>query len=122
MSSSPQSTPPPWWNESAAFRETTLRLFEKPEDAVALRHVGAMLHDMALEVVGYGHDPESSIRAELRAVAADLRYAQGFLAMVHQAAEESDLFPRDEALARFAGGKVADVAALAEAIERELRS
>ena len=76
MRSSEESTPPPW-NEPAAFRETTLRLFTKPEDRAALAHPGEMLHDMALVTAPYGADPESPTRGELRAAAADLRHLEG---------------------------------------------
>jgi hypothetical protein len=87
MPSSPQSIAPPPWNESAAFRETTLRLFPNPADRSALQRVGEMLHDMALETSGYGPDPESSTRTEMRAVAADLRHLEGYLAMVRRSAD-----------------------------------
>jgi len=119
MRSSQESTPPPW-NESAAFRETTLRLFTKPEDRAALVHLGAMLHDMALETAPYGPEPESATHGELRAAAADLRHLEGYLATVHRSADESALVPSDEALARFAGEQAAAVGMLAELIEREL--
>jgi hypothetical protein len=120
MSSSPQSIAPPPWNESAAFRETTLRLFPEPEDRAALVRVGEMLHDMALETSGYGPDPESSTRTEMRAVAADLRHLEGYLAMVRRSADDSELYPADDALARLAGEQAAAVGMLAELIERAL--
>ena len=119
MSSSPDSIPPPW-NESAAFRETTLRLFPDPEDRAALVHLGAMLHDMALETAAYGREPESSTHSEMRSAAGDLRHLEGYLAMVRQSADESQLDPADEALARLAGEQAASVGMLAERIEREL--
>jgi hypothetical protein len=120
MRSSQQSTPP-HWNESAAFRETTLRLFTQPEDLAALRHVGEMLHDYALELCGtWPDDGLSSTRSELRAAAVDLRHLEGFLAAVRRSADESSLIPADEALAQFAGEQAAAVGMLAELIEREL--
>jgi len=119
MRSSQESIPPPW-NESAAFRETTLRLFTKPEDRAALVHLGAMLHDMALETAPYGPEPESSTHGELRAVAADLRHLEGYLATVRRSADEAELAPVDEALARFAGEQAVAVGMLAELIEGEL--
>jgi hypothetical protein len=117
---SSQESIPPTWNESAAFRETTLRLFTKPEDRAALVHLGAMLHDLALETAPYGPDPESATHGEMRAAAADLRHLEGYLATVRRSADESALVPADEALARFAGEQAAAVGMLAELIEREL--
>jgi hypothetical protein len=120
MPDRPQSIAPSPWNESAAFRETTLRLFTKPEDRAALVHLGAMLHDMAIETAPYGPDPESATHGEMRAAAADLRHLEGFLATVRRSADESALVPADEALARFAGEQAAAVGMLAELIEGEL--
>jgi len=123
MHGSPESipSPPPGWNESAAFRETTLRLFTQPEDLAALRHVGEMFHDYALELCGtWPDDGLSATRSELRAAAADLRHLQGFLFSVYKSADESELSVTDDALARFAGTLAGDVARAAEAIEREL--
>lgn len=80
MQGSPQSTSPtpPPWEESDSFRETTLQLLDSRKDRTALRRVGRLLHDLALEAT---RDPgdESSTRAELRAAAADLRYTSGYL-------------------------------------------
>jgi hypothetical protein len=125
MSSSPESIPtppgaPPNWSESSSFRETTLRLIDGEEERQVLRDFGRILYGLAIEAVRYT-DPESAVRAELRTAAADLRYLQGHLAMVALSAEESELSVTDDALARFAGTLAADVANVAESIERELR-
>jgi len=122
MSSSPQSTAPPTtWNESSGFRETSLRNFDNPEDRAALRHIGAMLYDLALETTRAVPGEESPTRAEMRAVAADLRYVEGFLLMMRQSADESELGVMDDALARFGAEVAAGVGNLAASIERELR-
>jgi hypothetical protein len=64
---------------------------------------------------------ESSVtRAELRAVAADLRYTSGYLGSVRRSAVECSLDAADEALARFAGKLAGRVAALVDKIERRL--
>jgi hypothetical protein len=48
--STPPSAPsPPTWNELAAFRETALRHFTRPEDLAGLRRVGELLTESALE-------------------------------------------------------------------------
>jgi hypothetical protein len=69
-----------------------------------------------------GLDRERSItRAELRAVAADLRFTAGYLRhTIWRSAEDCDLGPEDDELARFAG-KLADrVGELVLKIERRL--
>ena len=48
MPGSPQSIPPSW-NESDSFRETTLQLFDDPTDREAVRHMGRVLYDLAVE-------------------------------------------------------------------------
>ena len=118
MPGSQQSTPPPWV-ESDSIRETTLHLFDKRGDRNALRRVGRLLYDLAVETGQLGRGP-SLTRAELRAVAADLRYTGGYCAMVGRSADESALDPPDDALARFAGRLARKVGALAEAIEERL--
>ena len=75
---------------------------------------------MALETGRYCDDPESSTRSDMRAVGADLRHLEGCLAMVRRSADESDLYPEDEALARLAGRQVEKVAKIARRIESEL--
>ena len=119
MPSLPQSTPPPW-DESDSFRETALMLFDDPADREAVRHVGRVLRDMALEAT---RDPgdESSTRAELRAVAADLRYTGGYLLrVIRRSVVECSLDESDERLARFAGKIGRRVGALVEKIEGRL--
>jgi hypothetical protein len=71
MPSLPQSTSPPWI-EADSIRETTLMLLDHRKDRAALRRVGRLHKDLALEAT---RDPgvESATRAELRAAAADLR-------------------------------------------------
>jgi hypothetical protein len=122
MQGSPQSISPPW-NESDSVRETTLQLLDDPEDQDAVRRAGRVLYDLAVvatrEVGAIPSDP-SITRAELRAVAADLRYASGYLSMVRRSAKECDLDPEDDRLARFAGKLARRVGALAAAIEGRL--
>jgi hypothetical protein len=113
----PQSLPP--WVESDSIRETTLHLFDKRRDRNALRRVGRLLYDLAVETGQLGRGP-SITRAELRAVAADLRYTGGYCAMVGRSAEESALDPADDKLARFAGRLARQVGALVEVIEERL--
>jgi len=121
MRSQEQSTPPPWI-EGESIRETTLHLYDQPRDRAALRRVGRLLYDLVIFDSNLGLDRERSItRAELRAVAADLRYAAGYLRhTIRQSAEDCDLDPEDNRLARFAGKIGRRVHALAAAIEGRL--
>src|ERR1700688_3740237 len=119
MQGSPYPTPPSWV-EADSIRETTLYLFDHRKDRTALRRVGRLLHDLALEAT---RDPvdESSTRTELRAAAADLRYTSGYLFnVIRRSAEWCSLDESDEKLARFAGKIGRQVDALVEKIERRL--
>jgi len=121
MPSSAKSTPLPW-NEADTIRETTLLVIDDPEDREALRRVGRLLYNLAVEATDLPGDEsgESVTGAELRAAGAELRFAEGFLAMVGRSREASSLASEDEALARFAGRLARKVGALAERIEEKL--
>jgi hypothetical protein len=119
MPSCPYPTPPSWV-EADSIRETLLLLLDDSADREALRQVGRLLHDMAVETT---RDPgeESSTRAELRAAAADLRYTGGYLFnVIRRSAEWCSLDADDEKLARFAGKISRQVGALVAKIERRL--
>lgn len=112
---------PQGWNESDSFRETMLQFFEDPADKTAVRHVGRVLYDLAVEASRDLGGESSVTRAELRAVAADLRYTGGYLLnVIRRSAESCSLDAADEKLARFAGKLAGQVAALVEKIERRL--
>jgi hypothetical protein len=122
MPSLPQSTPPPW-EESDSFRETTLHLLDDPEDRDAMRRAGRVLYDLAVVVsreLGTTPEDPSITHAELRAVAADLRYTGGYLRSIRRSAEECSLEAPEEALALFAGRLARRVDALVEKIERRV--
>ncbi|HLW79226.1 MAG TPA: hypothetical protein VKU44_06465 [Terriglobia bacterium] len=112
-------TPPPW-NESDSFRETALQLFDRAEDREALRQVGRVLYDLAVETTRELGGESSITRAELRAIAADLRYTGGYCAMVGRSAQESSLEAADDKLARFAGKLGRRVGVLVQKIEERL--
>src|SRR5712691_2083502 len=108
MSDHPQSTPPPppahlAWEDDAAFRHAFLFRFQ-PEDQAALRRVGAMLYEYALEFAKY--EPgvaEAAVRAELRSAAQDLRVVEGFLTMLQVEADDTELGASAVALTQIAG-------------------
>ena len=118
MQGSPYPTPPSWV-EADSIRETTLYLFDRRRDRTALRRVGRLLKDLALEAARDAGE-ESETRAELRA-AADLRYTSGYLYnVIRRSADWCSLDAEDEKLARFAGKLSRQVGALVEKIERRL--
>ena len=94
------ATPPLFpWEDHPAFRFTFLMHFTQPGDREALEHIGKMLYDSALELSGkWPRLPESSTRAELRAVLADLKHAESFIATVAGSRHVASLGPEDERL------------------------
>jgi hypothetical protein len=116
---SPASPPPAGWDESAAFRETTLQHFTQPGDADTLRRLGALLHDMALELAPlWPIPPGSGIALQLRAAAADLRFLQHYLAHAGEDRHVSSLTPDETLLAELAERQAAEVGRIAEILER----
>ena len=95
----PQEPPLYPWEEHVAFRSTFLMHFTQPGDREALEHIGRMFYDMALEVSGnWPRWKESPTRAELRAVLADLRHSQAFIATVARSRHVASLGAEDERL------------------------
>jgi hypothetical protein len=123
MASVPTSIPSDKLSRGA-FREIGLRRFTRPEDLSALRHLGDLLLEMAGETsIFWPRSDESFIRTDLRAAAADLRHVSWFLTEIFEVYEagELELEPDEEALSRFAGKVAADLARLAESIEKRLK-
>jgi hypothetical protein len=132
MRSSEKSIPPPFvppsapedWIEESAFRETFLQAIDDPEKRETIRQAGAIAFLAALEATfhnGTTQEDPSATRAELRAIAADLRYLQGYAAAVGYTAVSCSLEPADEADALFAGRLAETLAAIAGSIETRLR-
>ena len=119
MPGSPQHISPPW-NESDSFRETTLICIDDPGDREAFRQVGRVLYELAVETTHAMGGESSPTRAELRAIAADLRYTSGFCTMVGRSVEERPLDGEDAVLARFTGQLARRIGALAASIEERL--
>lgn len=92
--------PPPFpWEDHAAFRSSFLLHFTENGHRAALEAIGQMLYDLALEAKGWPAWEESATRAELRAVAEDLRHAQGFLWSVGEEQQNVSLDSEDVRLA-----------------------
>ena len=129
MPDRPESTPAPVaippvidparFEDFPAFRETFLGIFTDPAHNAALREVGGLLFEMALEYRGYWPDQsEGIIRTELRALVADLRAIQGHLASLGEAASPST--PQEGHHMSVAVRLALDVRATADTLESEL--
>ncbi len=106
------------WEDHPVFRFTFLLWFTREGDRDALEALGRLLYDMTLEVCGtWPRMPESTTRAEMRAVAKDLRHAQAFLLSIHQEQEASSLGVEDDRLAVMAGTWSSMVGRIASGIE-----
>jgi len=118
---SPSVLDPSDWEDREGFRETLLLHFTRPGDADAMRRVGAMLYDAALECASsWPNWPESATRTELRAAAADLRHLEGFLTALGQEHVVASLPWQDARLSRFAARQGVEVGRIAHRIEEEL--
>ena len=94
------------------MRETTLICIDAPEDREAVRQVGRLLYNLAVETTRFP-GKESSTRTKMRAAAADLRFIEGFLRSVRRSADETSLAPPDNRLAHFAAYLARKIGALA---------
>jgi hypothetical protein len=128
-----QSTPPPpaippivdpgRFEDFPAFRESFLAIFTMPEHNAALRAVGGLIFEMALEFRGYWpSQPEGSLRTELRALVADLRVAQGHLASLGDSEASSPSSRQEAHHVRVSARLAVDIGAVADALEAELGS
>ncbi|HEX4952537.1 MAG TPA: hypothetical protein VF017_03965 [Thermoanaerobaculia bacterium] len=119
MSDLAQSTPkppPPFLDgqELDAFRETMLRHFTRAEDQAALRQVGRLLFESALEQAHLWPLPEESETVlALRAAALDLLHTARTLTALGHSRWASLLSPAEETLARLAERSAPQVERLA---------
>jgi hypothetical protein len=121
-SSSPSpssSATPAGWRELSGFRETCLLHLES-DDARALRAAGAVLHRLALDGPNPWPGPGSALVLQARAILADLRYAQGYLAMMGDERRAADLPAAEEELAQAAEQAAHDLASLTQTLETGL--
>src|SRR3954467_8583052 len=80
FSNDPRVQPPAYdWEDHPDFRFTFLMHFTQNGDRLVVAHIGARLCGLALGAGGrWPAWRESTTRAELRAVAADIRHAEAF--------------------------------------------
>jgi hypothetical protein len=105
------------------FRETTLAGFLDKEANAAFRTVGRLLYNMVTE---YWHlwpdEPEGSFRHSLRAVIADMRHIQGYLANLGRENEAARLPPFEAHLSRQCPDLALRIKEIADSLEKELGS
>jgi hypothetical protein len=103
---SPSSPPSPQqdpWNELAAFRETALRHFTRPEDRAALERLGELLTESALEQAHLWPPLEGSETTNgVAAACRDLHHLLRFLTSLGDARHLSTLPQPEHALAAIA--------------------
>jgi hypothetical protein len=115
----PPVVDPEAFHDFEGYRETTLSLITDPERNAAMRATGRLIYAMAFELSGDPPEPEGSLRHQLRATVADLRFLQGFLGMLGrpmECAREG----HEGHLARVALRLSAQVAEIAAVLDREL--
>ncbi len=122
----PPTIAPEAWEDFPAFRETLLLHYSNPEYNAALRALGAMLYEIALEAIRnpvFPDLPGLFTRHELAAAAGDLRCLQGFLTMAAEGQGDPD-DPDDAELLRLtklAARLAVRVGKIAAAIEGAVR-
>ncbi len=117
----PPAVSPARFEDFPAFRETFLAVFTDPTYNAALREVGNMVFEMALEYRGYWPDQmEGHIRSELRAAVADLRFVQGHLASLGNPEMTSPNTPQEERHASVSARLAVAIADIADTLESEL--
>lgn len=81
--------------EAAAFRETFLVRFTRPEDRRCLEHLAALLDELTEQAVHWPVPEETPTSLEYGAVRADLTYSLGVLDRLKTEPERTDLDPMD---------------------------
>lgn len=117
----PPTIDPPAWENFMGFREVFLAYFPGARENEALRVLGGFLYDLILEAPGLQPDPpEGTVRAEIRAAVADLRFMQGFLAFMGADAEATAHTPHEEHVLKLMGTRSVVLQQLADEIEAQL--
>jgi hypothetical protein len=117
----PPTISPDRFEDFPTFRETFLSVFTDPTYNTALRVVGNLIFELALEYRGQWPDqPEGVIRSDLRALVADLRVIQGHLESLADPANASPNTAQEESHLAVAGRIALDVRHAADTLELEL--
>src|SRR5882672_1745107 len=109
---------PPRFEDFEGFRETTLATFTDPGANAVLRGLGALLYEMALEYTAHWpHEPCGAFFHQVRAVLADLRHLQGWLAHLAGEVSASVLDFEEEQIATVCGTLAADLKEAGDALQ-----
>lgn len=113
----PAEIVPARFEDFEGFRETTLAIFTEPGDNQALRRVGNLLYSMGLEHARYWpREPDGAFLQQVRAVLADLRHLQGWLAHLGRQKVESVLSDREELISTHCGAIADEVRILGDSL------
>lgn len=107
------------WETACVFRETFLAFVTPPGAADALRVVGNLFFDMCLNADDWPTWEESPVKVEMRALALDLRFAQGWLNTAWEA-NENTAVPEDAYFAKLATKLAPQIGRIAATIEHAL--
>jgi hypothetical protein len=97
-------------------------VFTDPDANAALRGLAGLQYTMGLEYCKHWPlEPEGSFRHQARAVVADLRHLQGYLAFLGRQGEATELTAGEERISRKCRSLAAHVRKIANMLEAELR-
>jgi hypothetical protein len=117
----PQVTDPDDYDDTQGFRETMLLYITEPAFNAALRVVGTILYDMALDYCRHWPKlPGKSTVWEMEAALADLRHLQGFLGMVAREREEVSGSTTDHDLSALAEREMTTLQEIGDRIQQAL--
>jgi hypothetical protein len=112
---------PARFEDFEGFRETTLAVFTEPGANAALRTVGNLLYTAALEYCQHWPvEPAGAFFHQARAVLADLRHLEGWLAHLDMERTASALTAEEERLSALCGTFVPALKSIGDALEFEL--
>jgi hypothetical protein len=117
----PAAILPARFEDFEGFRETTLAAFTDPQANTTLRGLGTLLYDMALEYTAHWpHEPCGAFFHQVRAVLADLRHLEGWLAHLAAEVSASVLDFEEEQVAAVCGTLAADLKAAGDTLQARI--
>jgi len=118
---SPPTVLPERFEDFEGFRETTLAVFTDPECNDLVRRFGELVYSMGQGSIGNGpHEPDGSFFHQARAVLADLRHLEGWLARLDGMRGQELLWGAEVPLSGLCGSLVPKLKAIADTLEAEL--
>ena len=122
LCATPAVIDPARFEDFEGFRETTLAAFTNPLANGVLRGLGDLVYTMALEYARHWpHEPGGAFFHQVRAVLADLRHLEGWLANLGVQRDEASLSAEEEEVSILCGVLGPSLKAIGDALEAELR-